>query len=525
MHESDAYGRRLQELWAALTREGSVKPATAAVTQFPDDTRVTGITADSRRVRPGCLFVAVHGSRDDGHRYIDDAVNRGASAIIAEDAPPPGQASSVPVLLVDDSRRALAQLAAAWHGYPARRLSLVGITGTFGKTSVLAMLEAILRRDGAGIGVIGSNAVGIRVLHTFHRRSELTTPDPISLHAALARFADAGVEWAAMEVTSQALKQQRVHGLSFRVGVFTNLRPLEHMETHGTFRRYVAVKGRFFEHLERHAPLVYTAGERIVRELARRCDVVPIGCGRGGPVAVRVTHRSLDAMRTRLVVDVRRPLPSAAGPPRPPVSLPIVLPAVGRTHAINAGIAATTALILGASPEAVTRALSEFPPPFRRMQLVHRDGFTVLDDTAAHPDAVSAVLELIEDMPHRRFHVVVAVRGRRGAELNRRYAESLAIWSQRVPIASVIVTTSEDVAAEKDRVEPEELEAFMEPLAESGLEHEVHRTLDSAIQAACDRVGYDDLLLLMGAQGMDQGARRALARLAENRRAGHGARD
>src|SRR5690606_5140809 len=219
----------------------------------------------------------------DGHRFLADAVARGALAAVVEagsEVP-----AGVPALMVADTRVALAELGAAWYGRPADRLALVGITGTIGKTSVLSILAVILDRAGIPAGTIGS--LGIRFGDTV-RATRLTTPDALTLHSALAHMLAGGARLAAMEVTSHALVQQRVHGLRFGLGVFTNLTLLEHLEYHGSFRRYVEAKLRYFDHLERGAPLVYTAGDRLVHALVRdRRGARPVGCGPGGTVSVR----------------------------------------------------------------------------------------------------------------------------------------------------------------------------------------------------------------------------------------------
>lgn len=467
------------------------------------DPVVTGITADSRAVEPGNVFVAVRGTRLDGHAFIEEAVERGAAAVVAERGT---RDVGVPVLLVPNARRALAALAAAWYGFPAHRIPIVGITGTFGKTSVLSALEAVMRSAGRPIGVIGSEIIGVRVADRFRHETPLTTPDAVSLQRALARIVAAGAPAAAMEVTSQALVQERVHGISFAAGVFTNLRPLEHRESHGTFRAYAAAKRRFFEHLAAGAPVVYTAGERAVRKMVRAHDVAPISCGMGGPVAVRVEHRMPDLASTAVRMTVRRPLPALGGGCVAPLGLEFQLPLLGRTHALNACLGATVALLLGAPPESVADGLSALPPVRRRAELVHAGRFTVIDDAATHPESLGALFELVCRIPHRRLHIVAAIRGRRGVELNRRYGEAIAIWSERVPIRTLIATASEEAVEEADWVEPAERTAFLAPLERAGVRLRFLGRLDEAIATALELVGGDDLLVLTGAQGMHRGA-------------------
>ncbi len=486
-------GRPLRELAGRLTGIQASPPTR--------DTRVTGVAADSRELQPGEVFVAVRGDARDGHSYIAEAVSRGAAAVVAEKAP--DATTPVPVLVVPDTRRALAELAAAWYGRPADRLQLVGITGSLGKTSTLSMLEAILTAAGRRVGSIGS--LGIRLGETIEATS-LTTPAPIVLHRALARLLDAGADLVVMEVTSHALVQRRVHGLSFDLGIFTNLVPLEHLEYHGSFRAYASAKARFFEHVRPGAPVVYPAGDRVVRMLLRGRDVRPTSCGPGGRVSVRVERLRLDRGGTRVVLSLRSPIERVDGAGVEPVEIPVELQVLGRPNICNAALAATAALCLGVPPGEVGEALSRFRAPRRRMQIVHRGRFTVLDDTVGHPDSIGAVFEVAERVPHRALHIVFAVRGGRGVEINRRDAEVVGIWSRRLGPASLVVTSSQEAVSGRNRVARRERDAFLETLRRYGVAFVYEASLERAVELALSRAGARDLVLLLGAQGMDRGA-------------------
>jgi UDP-N-acetylmuramoyl-L-alanyl-D-glutamate--2,6-diaminopimelate ligase len=208
-----------------------------------------------------------------------------------------------------------------------------------------------------------------------------------------------------------------------------------------------------------------------------------------------------------LTVAVHCKLPSLPGPSVQPQRFSIPLRLLGRTHAVNAGLAATTALVLGAPSDAVRQALSGLPAPRRRMQMISCGRFMLLDDTGSHPESVNVVFETIARLPYRRLHVVVAVRGGRGEELNRRFGESLAIWSRVVPFSNTAVTTSVEAASPQNRVTERERVAFVGGMRAAGLKCRVFERLDEAVVATLSRVGDGDLLLLLGAQGMNAGAR------------------
>jgi len=464
------------------------------------------VVADSRLVQPGDLFVAVPGHQQDGHEFADEAVRRGAVAIVAEQDAQVRQ--GVPVIRVADSRRALAELAARWFEHPAERLRLVGITGSFGKSGTLHMLRAILERAGIAAGSLGSDFIGLDIPGQPNRPLDHTTPDALELHRALARVADSGAGVCALEVSSQGLVQDRVHGLAFDLGIVTTIVPLEHSEYHETFRSYVAAKELFLCQLRPRAPVIYPAGERVVDALVRRHDVTPVSCQAAAGSDAAVCYHGLDLRlgRTRLVVEVRRPLPLGEGGTVGPLTLPLELRLPGRGNAGNAVLAAVAGLCLGADPEAVREALADLRPGVRRLELTRLGGFQMLDDTATHPESLNVLFEIVRGIPHRRLHLVTAIRGGRHVELNRRYGEAIGIWSKHCPIHGVTATSSSDAVDEADRVDPAERDAFLAALRKAGLPYQLQETLDGAVRAALEQVGEGDLLVLLGAQGMHGGA-------------------
>jgi UDP-N-acetylmuramoyl-L-alanyl-D-glutamate--2,6-diaminopimelate ligase len=311
-----------------------------------------------------------------------------------------------------------------------------------------------------------------------------------------------------------------VRGLAFELGILTNLRLLEHLDYHGSFRAYVAAKARFFRQLAPAAPVVHPAADLAARELVRRewPAAGRVGVGAAGRVRLAVRRARWDGPRpsTAFTLSWRRPLPGAAGAAEvPPGRLELVLPLLGRTQVENAALAAVAGRCLGADADAVAGALAAAPRPRRRLEVLHRGAFTVLDDTVGHPDSISAVFQVAERLPHRRLHVAMALRGGRGAQINRRDAEALAIWARRVPVATLVATTAADEVTEPDRVTAAERRAFLEPLARAGLPAELVPELAPAVRRVLARAGRRDLVLLLGAQGMNGGAAALEAWLAE----------
>jgi UDP-N-acetylmuramoyl-L-alanyl-D-glutamate--2,6-diaminopimelate ligase len=460
---------------------------------------VRAVQSDSRAVRHGDLFVAVPGEEDDGRAHVADAAARGAVAVVSETPLETG----VPIVIVPDARRALAQLAAAVAGNPARRLRMVGITGTLGKTSVLTMLQEILRAADVAVGSVGS--LGIEFdgggVHTPN-----TTPGALQLQQAISAMLDAGTQVLAMEVTSHALLQERVYGLRYDLGLFTNLTMLEHLEYHGSFRAYADAKRRFLDYLEPHAPLIHSAGDRAVGALVAAHTGPLVACGAGEDAAVHVRRDSVDLDGSHITLIIREPLPRVAQEPLPRIAFPFRLASLGRSNVNNAVLAAVAALCLGVEPAAVQQALARLQPPRRRLEVVRRAGPCIIDDTVGHPDSITGVFEVVDQVPHDRLHVVFCIRGKRGPDINTRDAEAVAIWSRRVPVHRIISTSATDTADERNTVTPDERDAFTGLLERSGLPHTHCHRLADAIELALQGCGERDLLLLLGAQGMDAGA-------------------
>jgi UDP-N-acetylmuramyl-tripeptide synthetase len=367
---------------------------------------VTGLTDDSRRVVEGTCFVAVRGLRADGHRFIPQALERGARAVVAE---PPDPLPGRPVgrILVPDTRRALPRLADAYFGRPSRALTVVGVTGTNGKTTTSYLVEALLRARGDATGVIGTIQYVVRGVA---REAGQTTPEAIELQGLLADMVAAGVGGVAMEVSSHALEQRRVDGIAFDCAVFTNLTQ-DHLDYHGTMERYAEAKGRlFFELLgeggKPDAAAVLNGddpwGARWARELAesRRCRVLTFGLGAG--LAVRARRHTSGAGGIRLEAD------TPAGP------VAFASPLIGEHNVMNLLGAVATGVALHLDPATVAGALAgvqAVPGRFERVDA--GQDFLVVVDYAHTPDALQRVLETARRLTAGRLGVVFGCGGDR----------------------------------------------------------------------------------------------------------------
>jgi UDP-N-acetylmuramoyl-L-alanyl-D-glutamate--2,6-diaminopimelate ligase len=361
---------------------------------------ITGVADDSRKVGAGEVFVAVPGLRQDARRFVPDAIARGAALVVTEGAPLPGL--GVAQVVVPSAREAVSLLGDAWHGHPSKTMTLVGITGTNGKTTTSYLVEALLQACSLRTGVLGT----IRYVGgTTAMDATQTTPDALQLGGLLARMRDDGVRGVAMEVSSHALAQARADALAFDVAVFTNLTQ-DHLDFHGTFDEYRRAKRRLFE-LLRHSPKPRRtavvnaddpAGRAMVEGLS--LDVLRFGLGDGADVRALEHASSLDGIR----MTVRTP----AG------TLTLRSPLIGEHNVMNLLGAIGVGLALGLTPEAIATTLADVGAvPGRFEQVKAGQPFLVVVDYAHTPDALERVLTTARKLTSGRLGVVFGCGGDR----------------------------------------------------------------------------------------------------------------
>ncbi|MBX6771600.1 MAG: UDP-N-acetylmuramoyl-L-alanyl-D-glutamate--2,6-diaminopimelate ligase [Chloroflexi bacterium] len=389
---------------------------------------VTGIADDSRIVRPGEVFVACTGHTTDGRHFIADAIARGAAAIVCE---PPAPSAAVPVVLVPNARRALAELSAAFYGHPSRHLGLIGVTGTDGKTTTTHLIAAILRAAGIPTGLITTVAINVGGGERQNQTLLTTPPAPVLQHS-LAEMRTAGMSAAAVEVSSHALETWRVHGCVFDCAVFTNLDP-EHLDFHGSLVAYRAAKAKLFAMLDQGPAkqwgrlAVVNADDPHSPAIRAACSVPAVSYGLGSTADYRaeIQRSTLDGTVFRVV-----------GPPGEAV---ITTHLGGRHNVLNWLGAIAAAHHLGASLEDAHRAGLEFPGVPGRLEPVRcGQPFHVFVDFAHTPQALAATLEFLR--PHVRGRLIVLF-GQAGRRDRRNRARMAAAVASRADLA---VVTSDD---------------------------------------------------------------------------------
>ncbi|MCS7081956.1 MAG: UDP-N-acetylmuramoyl-L-alanyl-D-glutamate--2,6-diaminopimelate ligase [Bacteroidetes bacterium] len=432
---------------------------------------VRDLVYDSRRVRPGSVFVALRGTQLDGHRFVEAAIRQGAVAVVVE-VLPEARAPGVAYIQVPHTRRALAQLAAAYYGHPERRLRLVGVTGTNGKTTTTHLIQYALQQNGIPAGLIGTvryDLVG-EAQEAVH-----TTPESVELYGLLARIAQHGGRAAVMEVSSHALDQDRVWGLPFQVAVFTNL-SRDHLDYHGSMEAYFAAKKKLFDGLRPEAVAVYNAddphGPAIVADTPAR-RVVSYGLQTPAAYRAEVLEQGLSGIRLRVG------------------GRSYGFRLVGRFNVYNLLAAWAAAVELGLEAHQVLAALSTCPSVRGRLERVRSaDGVIGIVDYAHTPDALENVLRVLraECPADGRLWVVFGCGGDRDRGKRPTMGQIAERYADRVVLTS-------------DNPRTEDPEAIVQEIL-AGMAHpeRVERILDrrEAIRFAALEARSGDVVLVAG---------------------------
>ncbi len=465
------------------------------------DIDIKGVTCDSRKVKPGYAFVAVKGEKMDGNHFIDEAIEKGA-AVIYTGEQPDCLPYNVPVIKVKNPRVTLAGLMARLYDYPSEKLNVIGITGTNGKTTTAHMVETIFRTAGFNTGLIGT--ILIKAGNKYYPHM-LTTPDSEHLQKYLKEMVDKNVYAAVMEVSSHGLKHHRVDYIDFDVAVHTNITP-DHMDTHPTLEDYIKIKRRLFNMLPPGGAAIINTddpyGLALVRENARP---LILSYGLGSKSSITASSIDFNSTGISFTCCIQRSFTNMMGNDVEAQEIPLELQIPGKHNVYNSLASVAVALLYGIEPQVIQKALNGFRGVWRRMQRIYDGRFTVIDDFSHNPGSYEAAFETVQGMNYNNLFIVNAIRGNRGPEINRRNGAMIANWARILGAEEILVTSSRDVVEEADRVSDEEQQAFMHELEKEGLQVGHYNLLEEAIDRVLGKACKGDMILLMGAQGMNKG--------------------
>lgn len=381
---------------------------------------ISGIQSDSRKVESGCLFVAVRGTAVDGHKFVASAIEKGAVTIVCEEIPE-GLEDKCTFVLVKDSAVALGKLIAQWYDNPSDKLILVGVTGTNGKTTIATLLYNMFRKMGHKVGLISTvcNYIDAEAVPTEH-----TTPDPLTLHALMARMVDAGCEYAFMEVSSHAIDQKRISGLSFNGGIFTNL-TRDHLDYHKTVENYLKAKKKFFDDLPASAFALTNLDDKsgMVMLQNTKAKKLTYSLRTLADFKGKILESHFDG--TELLINNRE----------------VSVQFVGRFNAYNLLAVYGAAVALGKEPEEILITLSTLHSVAGRFETIRSPkGFTIIVDYAHTPDALINVLNGIHEVLDGNGKVITVV----GCGGNRDKGKRPMMAKEAVRLSDQVILTSDN---------------------------------------------------------------------------------
>ncbi|WP_035612175.1 UDP-N-acetylmuramoyl-L-alanyl-D-glutamate--2,6-diaminopimelate ligase [Haloferula sp. BvORR071] len=460
----------LRDLIAALDRPLATGPL---------DVEIQAVTADSRMVGPGTIFVAVRGHQQDGRKFIPMALENGAAAIIADSASETGHPEEVPYIHISDTRSALAVIAGQLAGQPSKKFKLAGVTGTNGKTTTAFLLHHLMKRVWHRAGLLGTVLLddGEEV-----KAANLTTPGPVELNRLLASMVDHGCRGAAMEVSSQGLDQQRVHGIAFDAAIFTNLTQ-DHLDYHGTMEAYAAAKFAWFETLiadplgKKPVAVVNTDdgyGEKLVVQIGDRLPVIRFGFNVHCDFRANNLKQSARGMEFELTAKGK--------------SFLVRAPLIGRFNVYNLLGALAAASAMKISMRDAVAAVAEAPQvPGRMEHCGTRDGISVFVDYAHTPDALENACRTLKELNPSRLITVFGCGGDRDKAKRPLMAKAASTYSD------ACILTSDNPRSEDPEDILKDIEAGM---GTSRYRSVVDRA--EAIRIAIHAAGKGDIVLIAG---------------------------
>ncbi len=436
------------------------------------DVNITGVDIDSRKVKTGHLFVAMKGTQADGHQFIPKAIELGAAAVVCQDMPEE-KTDGVTYVQVADSEAAAGKIATLFHGNPSHHLTLVGVTGTNGKTTIATLLYNMFRKMGHKCGLLSTvcNYIEDEAIPANH-----TTPDPIELNELLDRMVQAGCEYAFMECSSHAIAQKRISGLKFAGGIFTNL-TRDHLDYHKTFENYRDAKKAFFDGLPKTAFAITNADDK------------------NGMVMTQNTKATVKTYSIRQMADFRARIIEMhfAGMYLDIDGNEVGVQFIGKFNVSNLLAVYGAARMLGKEPEDILVVLSTLHSVSGRLEPVQSpDGYTAIVDYAHTPDALANVLSSIHEVLSGKGHVITVC----GAGGNRDHGKRPLMAQEAVKQSDKVIITSDNPRFEDPQAIIDDMVAGLTKEQMKKVVTIVDRK--EAIKTACMMAQKDDVVLVAG---------------------------
>jgi len=439
----------------------------------PTSVEVSGLQTDSRKVGNGDVFIAIAGTAVDGHKFISSTIEQGAIAVICEQMPE-ATSADVTYVVVKDCRVALARMAASFYDHPSSKLKLVGVTGTNGKTTTVTMLYELFTKLGYKVGLLSTieNKIGKEVIPSTH-----TTPDPVALNSLLSDMVESGCAYAFMEVSSHAIHQNRIEGLTFAGGIFTNI-SRDHLDYHKDLKEYIFVKKAFFDMLPRNAFALINTDDRRGRVMVQNTKAKVKTYALNGMADYKV--RILESSFEGLILEVN--------------NTELHTQMVGKFNAYNILAVYAAGDLLEQDPFELLSAISLLRGAEGRFEYVisENDKVIAVIDYAHTPDALKNVLQTVSDVRTGAEHVITLVGC--GGDRDK---------GKRPMMARIASEFSDKVILTSDNPRTETPESIIDEMKDGVPAHLTKKVLviidrKEAIRTACSMAAPKDILLVAG---------------------------
>lgn len=455
------------------------------------------------------IFVAIKGYITDGHKYIPEAIKKGATLIVVEDYVD----EDIDQIKVLNSRIALADLASNFFDAPSKKVNVTGITATNGKTTTSFMVDKIFKDAGYNTGLMGTVFTKYADVSI---PSILTTPESLELQGYFKDMVDKKIEKVTMEVSSSSEELYRVKNVDFDIVTFNNFSK-EHIDQHGSFEKYYEVKSKLIREASDKAIAVLNIDFDKIKELKdkTKAQVLTYSLEEGNyneDFSIRNLDLSTGKGKYEFVInrDIKyRDVNIKKG------DFIVELSVAGYSSVMNSFVAIIIGLLNGIDIKSIEKSINEFSGVERRFEMIYDEEFQIIDDHYANSRNIEVTLDTLSKMDYEDFHMIYAIRGNRGVNLNRDTAEKTAEWLKKLNPKTFYATLSKDTVSKKDEVSEAEKEVFLEVMKENEIDVKIYDTLEDGINNIIENATKNDAILLAGCQGMDKGAGFAIQKIVE----------
>lgn len=462
--------------------------------------KIKNITNHSKEVEERSIFVAIKGFNKDGHLFIQEAIKKGAEVIIGEkNIDSLNIPANITYIQVNSARQAFAGLNACFFGYPADKMKMIGITGSAGKTTISFMLDSIFSYQNKNTGLISTlyTKVGNNL---YENPNKCTTPHASYLQNKLAEMYENNIKYVPMEVSSHALKLNRVYGINYDIAIFTNL-SYDHINFHENVTDYFQSKAKLFNLLKENGFGVVNIDDKYGKKIKNSNPCYTYGIN-SKKALIKGENLKMGRDNLRFTVNIKSKVKTLNNKIISPQKFELNLPIIGYQNVYNGLAAFTTGLLLDIPLEKIREGLKNFEGVDRRMEIIYDKDFMVIDDFAHNPISIETTFKSISQLEYNELVLLHFLKGKRGVKANVINAKIFNKWKGKLKIKNVIATEAQNNIIKKNRVLEKEKNSFINQVDKSEIVFSNYTNLKPAIKQALNTTKKNDLLLLLGGPGL-----------------------